>query len=201
MLSLMIRRLFCLSILMLVFADCTFAHQQTGVAGGFISGFSHPLLGLDHLVAMVAVGLWGAQLGRPAIWTLPITFPMVMALGGMLGIMALPIPFAEIAIAVSAIILGLMVASQSRAPLPLAALLVGVFAIFHGHAHGAELPTSANPMAYAVGFVIATGLLHLGGILVGLIVRWPAGIVAVRACGGVISLVGLFFLTQYGNLF
>ncbi len=171
------------------------AHEGGGIAGGFISGFFHPILGWDHVAAMVAVGLWGAFLGNPAIWVLPVVFPLVMAFGGALGVMGIPIPSVETGIAVSAIVLGIMVAFALRPPLWIAAVLVGGFAIFHGHAHGTELPGAANPLAYSAGFVISTGLLHLSGIAFGLLVRWPAGKVAVRTCGAFISLAGVGFLT------
>jgi urease accessory protein len=134
----------------------------------------HPILGLDHLVAMVAVGLWGAQLGRPAIWALPITFPTVMAMGGLMGVLGVPAPLIEVGVAASAVVLGVLVAANARPALWVAALIVGAFAVFHGHAHGPELPEAANPLAYGVGFVLASGLLHLSGIIIGLLVRWPA---------------------------
>jgi urease accessory protein len=171
------------------------AHEGGGIAGGFVSGFTHPLLGWDHVVAMVAVGLWGAFLGAPAIWILPVVFPLVMAFGGALGVLGVPMPAVEIGIATSAIVLGAMVALAARPPIWIAAIIVAVFAIFHGYAHGAELPGSANPLAYSVGFVIATGMLHLFGIAFGLLVKWPAGKLAVRVSGGVIALVGAGFLT------
>ncbi len=171
------------------------AHQATGVAGGLEAGLLHPLYGLDHVVAMVAVGLWGAFLGPPAIWLLPIVFPMVMAFGGALGVIGIPIPFIETGIAVSAIVLGLMVAFAVRPPLWIAAVIVATFAIFHGHAHGTELPGAANPLAYSIGFVVSTGLLHLGGIALGLPARWPAGRTLVRAGGVLIAAVGATFLT------
>jgi urease accessory protein len=171
------------------------AHGDAGdAAGGFVAGFLHPLLGWDHVVAMVAVGLWGAFLGRPAIWVLPVVFPLVMAFGGVLGLLGVPLPGVEIGIAVSAIVLGTMVALAARPPLPVAAVIVAAFAIFHGHAHGTELPDAANPLVFSLGFVIATGLLHVCGISFGLLVRWPAGRVAVRAAGAAIALVGLAFL-------
>lgn len=172
-----------------------YSHEGGGITGGFISGFLHPILGWDHVAAMVAVGLWGAFLGNPAIWILPVVFPLVMAFGGALGVMGIPIPSVETGIAVSAIVLGIMVAFALRPPLWIAALLVGGFAIFHGHAHGTELPGAANPLAYSAGFVISTGMLHLCGIAFGLLVRWPAGKVAVRTCGAFISLAGVGFLT------
>jgi urease accessory protein len=172
------------------------AHAHSGsVTGGFAGGFAHPLFGPDHIVAMVAVGLWGAFLGAPAIWLLPITFPLVIALGGVLGIIGVPIPGVEIGIAVSAIVLGLMVALAARPPLWLAAVIVGAFAIFHGHAHGAELPAAADAVAFSLGFVIATGMLHLCGIGFGLLSRWPAGRIAVRTAGAAIALAGVAFLS------
>lgn len=171
------------------------AHEGAGVAGGLVSGFMHPLLGWDHVAAMVAVGLWGAFLGAPAIWVLPIVFPMVMALGGALGILGVPLPAVEIGIALSAVVLGLVVAFKIRPPLWVAAVIVGLFAIFHGHAHGTELPAAADGLAYAIGFVVATGLLHLSGISFGALAKWNAGQVAIRALGGGIAVAGLAFLT------
>lgn len=171
------------------------AHSGS-VAGGFVGGLAHPMLGPDHVVAMVAVGLWGAFLGPPAIFILPVVFPLVMAGGGVLGILGVPLPGAEIGIAGSALVLGLMVALAARPPLWIAAVLVGAFAIFHGHAHGAELPPGADAVAYSAGFVVATGLLHLVGIAFGLLVRWPAGKLAVRGAGAAIACVGVLFLSR-----
>lgn len=171
------------------------AHEGAGATGGLIGGFIHPILGWDHVIAMVAVGLWGAFLGMPAIWLLPIVFPMVMAFGGALGVAGVPVPAVETGIALSAIVLGAMVALAARPPIRVAAVIVGTFAIFHGHAHGTELPASSNPLTYSLGFVIATGLLHLCGIGFGLLVRWPAGKLAVRTGGGLIALGGIAFLT------
>lgn len=170
------------------------AHTQEGVANGFLSGFLHPLAGPDHMVAMVAVGLWGAQLGAPALWQLPVTFPALMAIGGFVGVVGLYLPGVEVGIALSAIVLGGAVLAAWRAPLPLALLLVAVFAVFHGYAHGVELPEAVNPLAYGVGFVICTGLLHLTGILFGLATRWPAGARAVQAGGALIAGTGALFL-------
>ncbi len=186
-------RIFALLALVLL-SGPAMAHTEAGVPGGLISGFLHPLTGLDHIVAMVAVGLWGAQLGRPGIWVLPVCFPTVMALGGVLGIMNVPLPAPELAIAASALVLGCAVALALRVPLWGAAAVVGAFAIFHGYAHGLELPTAANPLAYALGFVVATGLLHAAGILIGTLARWPAGAQAVRAMGAAIAGLGGLFL-------
>jgi urease accessory protein len=166
------------------------------ISGGFWSGLAHPVFGADHVVAMVAVGLWGAFLGPPAIYLLPVVFPLVMAAGGVLGILKVPLPGTEIGIAISAIVLGAMVALAARPRPWVAAALVGAFAIFHGNAHGAELPAGADALAYSAGFVIATGLLHLAGIAFGLLARWPAGVVAVRAAGALIAGAGVIFLSR-----
>ena len=178
----------------LLAATAAHAHSEGGIAGGFLSGFFHPINGIDHVIAMVAVGLWGAFLGSPALWVLPMVFPLVMTIGGALGVMGVPLPAVETGIAVSAIALGGVVAGAVRPPLWVAAVLVGVFAIFHGHAHGTELPNAADPIAYSLGFVTATGLLHLAGIGLGLLTRWPAGVKAVRAMGAGIAVGGLGFL-------
>jgi urease accessory protein len=171
-----------------------FAHSESGVAIDFAGGFTHPIFGPDHVIAMVAVGLWGAFLGAPAIWLLPIVFPLVMAVAGALGVIGMPLPGVELGIAVSAIALGAMVALAAKPPLWIAAVLVGAFAVFHGHAHGVELPVGADAIAYSMGFVVATGMLHATGIAFGMLGRWPAGRIAVRAAGGVIALIGLFYL-------
>jgi len=180
-------------VLVTALATPALAHSGS-VAGGFVGGIAHPVFGPDHVAAMVAVGLWGAFLGAPAIYILPVVFPLVMAAGGVLGILGLPLPGVEIGIATSAVVLGMMVALAARPPLWVAAVLVGAFAIFHGHAHGAELPPGADALAFSAGFVVATGLLHLAGIAFGLLARWPAGRLAVRSAGGAIAIAGLMFL-------
>jgi urease accessory protein len=184
-----------LFLILTLYAGFAAAHTDGGISGGFASGFTHPINGWDHVVAMVAVGLWGAFLGTPAIWLLPIVFPLVMAVGGALGVLGVPVPAIETGIAASAIVLGGMIAFAVRPPLWIAAVIVGAFAIFHGHAHGTELPYAADPLTYSIGFVVATGLLHLLGIAFGSAVRWPAGRIAVQAGGGVIAILGLGFLT------
>ena len=178
----------------LVIASSAVGHEQQGQAAGFITGLLHPVSGLDHVLAMVAVGLWGAQLGAPAIWLLPVTFPLMMAFGGFLGLVGVPLPGVEIAIATSGILLGAMVALQARPPLVVATLLVAFFAVFHGHAHGTELPAGQSGLLYSVGFVVATGLLHAVGISIGLIHRWAAGRILLRGAGLVVLLAGVFFL-------
>jgi len=181
--------------LWLVAASDASAHVATGGSGSFGSGFMHPWSGLDHMAAMIAVGLWGAQLGAPAIWLLPVTFPLIMAVGGFLGLVGIPLPGVEIGIGASALLLGLMVAAEVK-PKNLAwpAVLVGVFGLFHGHAHGTELPAGESGLFYSVGFVIATGVLHACGIGIGEIRRWAPGGKVLRVLGAVIALGGVVFL-------
>jgi len=177
-------------------APNAFAHVEQGQAASFVVGLEHPWSGLDHVLAMVAVGLWGAQLGAPAIWLLPITFPLVMSFGAMAGLIGLPLPGIEIGIAMSAIVLGLMVFGEVQPKLKVATIIVGCFALFHGHAHGTELPEGQSGLLYSMGFVLATGCLHGFGIAIGLIHRWPLGQLILRGSGAVISAMGLFFLYQ-----
>ena len=158
------------------FTAVAFGHEEAGSAAGLVAGLHHPVSGWDHILAMVAVGLWGAQLGPPAVWVLPIAFPMVMALGGMLGLM--------------------VILAEARPPLWVAAVIVSVFAIFHGHAHGTELPVGSSGLLYSIGFVAATGALHGIGIAIGLVHRWKAGQALLRAAGGGVALGGGWFLWQ-----
>ena len=180
--------------MLLCFAPAAQAHVHKGEELSFLSGFRHPISGLDHVVAMIAVGLWGAQLGAPAIWVLPVAFPIVMAFGGVLGLLGVPLPGTEIGIALSALALGAAVMLAWRPPLALAAVLVGFFAIFHGYAHGHELPPGENALLYSLGFVMATGCLHAVGIGIGLSNRSYWGQRGLRAGGGAIAATGLFFL-------
>jgi urease accessory protein len=183
-----------LAMMLGTFATAAFAHVGTGRAAGFISGLWHPVSGLDHVLAMVAVGMWGAQLGAPAIWLLPVTFPIIMAFGGLLGLLGIPLPGVEVGIAGSAILLGAAVMTERRWPLYVTASIVGLFSIFHGHAHGAELAPGQSALLYSLGFVVATGCLHAIGIAIGVLYRWPIGRIAVRCAGGGVGLAGLFFL-------
>ena len=186
-----------LAVAAIVLPQSALAHSEGELAGGFLTGFAHPILGWDHVAAMVAVGLWGAFLGSPAIWILPVVFPLVMALGAAMGVLGIPLPGVEIGIAGSAVVLGLLILLAVRLPLWAAAPIVGAFAVFHGYAHGTELPDATNAFAYGVGFVLATGMLHLFGIAFGFLVRWPRGVMAVRAGGAVVSLVGVGFLIGF----
>jgi urease accessory protein len=182
------------TILVLGAAGPASAHEVAGGIGGLVSGFIHPLLGWDHLVAMVAVGIWAAVLGSPSIRRLPLAFLLLMAVGGLLGMSGVGLPAVEAGIAVSAIVLGLVVAAAIAPSPAVAAAIVGVFAILHGHAHGTELPQAASALGYGIGFILATALLHLAGIGIAGLVRWPAGRFAVRATGGAIALTGTAFL-------
>lgn len=170
--------------------------HASGGESSFVDGMLHPVLGLDHLAAMVAVGLWGATLGGKLKWQLPVVFPMVMALGGALGTRGVPLPMVEVWIALSAMVIGCAVAFRWRPQTWAAWLVTGLFAIFHGHAHGAELPEAADPMVYAAGFVLATGLLHLAGVGIGELDRVKGGRSVVRAMGGIIALSGIWFLAR-----
>ena len=170
------------------------AHAGTGLPGGFESGFMHPFSGIDHLLAMVSVGLWGAFLGRPLIYVLPVIFPAMMVAGAIMGMLTVPLPPVEVGIALSVLVLGGCIALSVRTPVWAACVVVAIFAVFHGYAHGSELPSAADPIAYSVGFVLATGLLHLSGICLGLLNDLPHGIVATRTMGGIIAVLGVWFL-------
>ena len=183
-----------LALLLALVPQLATAHVERGQVAGFVDGVDHPWSGLDHVLAMIAVGLWGAQLGTPALWVLPVAFPMVMACGAMMGLLGIPLPGIEVGIASSAILLGGMVAAEFRPRLGFAAVVVGFFAIFHGHAHGTELPPGQSGILYSIGFVVATGLLHLSGIAIGLIHRWSWGRVALRVAGSLVAIAGFGFL-------
>jgi urease accessory protein len=170
------------------------AHTDGLATGGFMAGFSHPLSGLDHLLAMVAVGIWGASLGRPLIWALPVAFPLLMVVGGVLGIAGVPVPYVEPGIAASVVILGLAILAAWRAPLAVALMVVGIFGVLHGYAHGLELPEAVAPQAYTAGFVLATGLLHLAGIALGMLKVLPGGAELLRGSGAAIAVAGVWIL-------
>jgi urease accessory protein len=178
----------------LIVSSPALAHAGTGLAGGFAAGFLHPLGGPDHMLAMISVGLWGAFLGRPLIAALPVVFPTVMAFGALLGMAGVPMPSVELGIALSVLVLGGLIAFGVRAPVWAACMLVGVFAIFHGYAHGRELPSAADPIGYSAGFVLCTGLLHVLGIGLGTITDRPTGRILARGLGGLVGMAGLGFL-------
>ncbi|MBB3463329.1 HupE/UreJ family protein [Rhizobium sp. BK377] len=175
-----------------------YAHTGVGEAAGLAHGFSHPISGLDHILAMVMVGILAFQLGGRAVWAVPATFLLVMALGGAFGIAGINVPFVETGIALSVIVLGAIIALNIRASTSVAMGIVGLFAIFHGHAHGAEMPETAAGVAYAAGFMIATALLHVAGLGLGLMIArfgQRRGAVVVRSAGGVAAVAGAGLLT------
>lgn len=178
------------------YASPVFAHAGTGLAGGFGAGFAHPFNGVDHLLAMVSVGLWGAVLGEPLVFLLPVIFPGVMVFGAILGMAGIPLPPVEWGIAFSVLALGLCIACALRPPVLIALLVVAIFGLFHGYAHGKELPSAADPVGYAAGFVIATGSLHVVGLGLGGAAHWPQGMHALRMVGAGIAVVGVCFVAQ-----
>lgn len=173
-----------------------FAHEGASLPyGSFLGGLLHPVLGPDHFLAMVSVGILSAQIGGRAIWTVPATFVGVMFLGGVYGWLGLPLASIEIGIAFSVLTLGAAIAAERRVPVAIAMLFVGTFAIFHGYAHGAEMPDVANPVTYALGFVSGTAGLHLAGVVIGDIAQhYAPGKVMLRAAGGVIAAFGVYFM-------
>lgn len=178
---------------LLVLCESAVAHTGTGLAGGFVPGFVHPLTGFDHLLAMVAVGLWGAFLGPPLLQVLPVVFPGMMVGGALLAMLGVPLPPVEIGIAISVLVLGACIAMRFESPVWLAMLIVACFGVFHGYAHGKELPSAADPIGYSAGFVLATGLLHVTGIGVGFLGDRPGGAALIRAVGSIIGALGVWF--------
>jgi len=178
-------------------SSAAYAHTGIGHTAGFTHGFVHPISGIDHVLAMIAVGLFAAQLGGRALWLVPASFVGMMAGAGVLGAAGVQLPFAEVGIAISVVALGLIVAFHARPPVAMAMALVAFFALFHGHAHGAEIPENASGLTYGVGFIAATTLLHAVGIGIGLAVgglplRHSERLL--QLCGGAISLVGAAIL-------
>lgn len=176
------------------------AHTGAGATSGFVHGFEHPIGGLDHLLAMVMVGVLAWQIGGRALWMVPATFVLVMAIGGALGVAGIDMPLVELGIALSVVVLGAVVAFGVRAPVAAAMALAGAFAVFHGHAHGAEMPVGAGGLAYGLGFMLATAMLHLAGLGIGYAVgrigdRYAP--FAVRAVGGVVAVAGVGILAGY----
>jgi urease accessory protein len=176
-----------------------FAHSGLDHAHGFIQGVAHPLGGLDHLLAMVTVGVFAWQLGGRARWLVPVTFVLMMAAGGMLGLAGVAVPFVELALATSVVVLGAIVALRVKAPIAIAMGLVGLFAVFHGHAHGTEMPLDTSGAAYAAGFLLATALLHAGGIALGFVIGRIGEAYArliYRVAGSLVALAGVVILAS-----
>ena len=189
----MIARIPC-GVALLFMASPAFAHSGTGLAGGFVAGVAHPLTGPDHMLAMFSVGLWGHFLRRPLIYLLPMIFPVIMSVGAGLGMLGVMLPPVEIGIALSVVILGALIVFAVRAPVWIACAVVALFALFHGFAHGVELPSAADPIGYSLGFVLATGLLHVAGIAVGAVGLLSSGERVLRGLGAIVFGIGLYFL-------
>ncbi len=174
-------------------ANTALAHTGVTATHGFGAGFIHPLLGVDHLLAMVAIGLWAAQSAgrsRRALWTIPAAFVAAMAGGAALALAGIGLPLVEFGIAGSVVLLGALVATRFNPPVALGAALAALFAVFHGHAHGAEIAAGADVATYAAGFLVATIALHGVGIALGLAARKMAGGGLARASGGAIAAAG-----------
>ncbi len=171
-----------------------YAHVGAHEMIGFAHGFLHPLNGMDHILAMFAVGLWAAQRGQQALWLIPATFLLVMTIGGLLGTMGVLTSFAKWGVVLSVLILGLLVAAAMRLPLLTSNIIVGLFALFHGHAHGAEIPMNTLDVAYGAGFLSATASLHVLGVGMALLTQRLGQSSLVRASGGAIAVYGLLLL-------
>lgn len=185
------------AVLPAIFAGCllpftALAHTGVGHTTGFAAGFAHPLGGADHMLAMVAVGLWAAQMGGRATWAVPGAFVSMMLVGGALGVAGVQIPFIEQGILLSLLVLGLLIAGAVRLPLAISGMLVGLFAIYHGHAHGAEMPMAIGALSYSAGFAFATALLHAAGIASGFGLQKLRFEKLTRYAGGLIALGGIY---------
>jgi len=182
--------------LLLLFPTLASAHEIGSGGGGFLSGLLHPVLGLDHFLAMVSVGMLSAQIGGRAIWTVPATFVGVMLIGGILGITAVPFVPVELGIAFSVFALGVALAANRHVPIGASMIFVSIFALFHGYAHGAEMPVMAHPALYALGFIVGTSAIHVLGVIIGLATeKAPKGATLLRIVGAGIAAIGLHFLT------
>jgi urease accessory protein len=184
----------------LLFPTLALAHVGVGATHGFLSGLAHPFSGFDHLVAMLAVGLWAAQLGGRALLLVPLSFVAVMALSGLLAMFAVPAPFIESGITLSLLVLGVLIAAAVRLPVLASAAIVGVFAFFHGYAHGAEMPQNAEALIYAAGFVLATASLHLSGIGLAVLARQHSQAQWLRFAGAAVILCGCISWSGNSNL-
>jgi urease accessory protein len=177
---------------LLLLPSLSFAHPGHDQAFGFFHGLAHPLSGLDHILAMVAVGLWAWQLGGRSVWLVPLSFVLVMAAGGMTGFMGVNLPWVEAGILASLLFMGLLIAVAVRVPAGVGMLIVGIFALFHGYAHGAERPENVSGLIYAAGFMLATVLLHGAGLLAGFGLQRFSQPVLVRCAGMAVTLAGVY---------
>ena len=181
-----------LSLLFFFLPGIALAHTGAGQTTGFMYGFGHPIGGADHMLAMVAVGLWAAQIGGRALWIVPGTFVGVMLIGGILGFTGIPVPFVEEGILVSILILGILIVGAFKLPLAYSSMIVGLFAVFHGHAHGAEMPETLSAAWYAVGFALATAMLHLAGMGLGILMQKTNLYTLNRFAGAAIAVSGVY---------
>lgn len=174
-----------------------FAHPGHGDAVGFLHGLQHPVTGIDHMLAMVMVGIFAVQRGGRAVWVLPLTFMLVMAAGGAIGMAGLTLPRVETHIAMSVVLIGAVVALQVAVSTGIAATVTGFFALFHGHAHGTEMPVDGSAFEYAAGFLVATALLHAVGIAIGIMIARAGtqpSLIATRSAGGIAAVAGVGIL-------
>ena len=193
-LPMLMTRLFATLVLTATTASYASAHSIQGSTTGFAGGFEHPLSGPDHFLAMFAVGVWGAQMGGRSVWMLPVVFPLIMTVGGIAGMTGIVLPYVETGIALSVLVLGTAIAFAWHPHEWVPLVLIAIFAIFHGYAHGIELPSAADPTAFAAGFVIATGLIHVCGIAIGLLSSKPVRGLLARGIGAVIAAGGIYYL-------
>lgn len=174
---------------------CAVAHIGVGHVSSFGAGFGHPVSGMDHVLAMVAVGLWAAQMGGRAVWIVPLAFVSLMGVGGVLGILEISIPFGEQGIVTSVFVLGVLIAASLKLPVVVSAFVVGIFALFHGHAHGTEMPAGLGGLEYGAGFALATALLHMTGIALRVALKkLRLHDMAVRFAGAVIAVGGVYLV-------
>lgn len=171
-----------------------YAHIGAGEASGILHGIAHPLTGADHIAAMVAVGLWAIQCGGRATWVVPLSFVTVMSATSLAGAAGLSLPFVEPGIAASVLVFGLLIAAAVRLPLAASTVLVALFAIFHGHAHGAEMPATAAGAAYGLGFILSTALLHGTGIVIGMLAGKAGSPHLIRYAGGATAAFGVYLV-------
>lgn len=180
---------------LLLLVEPAFAHEEDEGGVGFLAGLFHPALGLDHLLAMLSVGILSAQIGGRAIWYIPATFVLIMIVGGVMGMNGIGLPLVEAGIAISVLVLGIALAAEKYIPAWIAVISVGIFGVFHGHAHGTEMPMIANPWLYGMGFVTGTAIIHLIGVFVGFgFKRLQRGPGLLQATGIGIAGVGCYFL-------
>ena len=190
------RALFCIFLQLPALAQ---ANPQIGPSTGFTSVLAHPLTGLDHICAMIAVGLWAAQRGGRALWLVPLTFVSIMTIGGIVGAAKIGIPFVEPGIAASVLVLGLLIAAAIQLPLWASMLLVGLFAFCHGHAHGWEMPVVASGILFGLGFIVSTIILHACGVGIGLAAKRGGSTRLIRYAGGAIAVGGIYLCVTVLN--